>query len=440
MRHWLLGLLLVIGYLPVALLPGNVTIKKIGEWGTGDYGHVALKGDYAFCTASGAGLDIIDIGNPKNPVKVANCDTPGKPRRVYVRGDYAYVADYEGGLQIIDISDPLAPVSVLTPGYVPLGSDTVDVCVRRNYAYVVDSSNGLQIIDISIPSSPTLVGQYDELRQAAAVYVKDDYAYVAYTGTGYNFSNFRIIDISKPSSPTLVADYIASQYYYQSRVVVSGSHAYVACTNVETRDQHGSLLVIDVSDPASPVLAGHYEASASTSNDVVVKGDYAYLATGEGGIDVIDISNPSSPTLTGSYDTPGQAYGIAVDGNNAYVADQGKGLRVIDVSTPSSPAFTGAYNASGAIAGVFVKGNYAYITKGSNGLYILDISTPSSPFPVSVYETPYKAWKPFVRGRYAYVACGDYLPDEDKYAGVAHAFGLEDGRVRVRPSGNKGNT
>jgi hypothetical protein len=49
------------------------------------------------------------------------------------------------------------------------------------------------------------------------------------------------------------------------------------------------------------------------------------------GLQVLDITNPASPALAGSYDTPGSAFGVAIDGDHAYVADYFSGLEVLEV-------------------------------------------------------------------------------------------------------------
>lgn len=38
---------------------------------------------------------------------------------------------------------------------------------------------------------------------------------------------------------------------------------------------------------------------------VAVNGNYAYIADGSNGLVIVDISDPSSPTVAGSYDTDG---------------------------------------------------------------------------------------------------------------------------------------
>ncbi len=74
---------------------------------------------------------------------------------------------------------------------------------------------------------------------------------------------------------------------------------------------------------------------------------------------IVDISNPSSPVLKGSYDTAGDIYGVSISGNYAYVADGDTGLVIVDISNPSSPTLKGNYNTAGIACDVSVLGNYA---------------------------------------------------------------------------------
>ena len=87
----------------------------IGQWPglpRGSALSVALSGNYAYVADSGAGLQVIDVSNPANPVRVGGYDTSGYAQDVAVSGNYAYVADDGGGLQVIDVSNPANPVRV----------------------------------------------------------------------------------------------------------------------------------------------------------------------------------------------------------------------------------------------------------------------------------------------------------------------------------------
>jgi len=84
-------------------------------------------------------------------------------------------------------------------------------------------------------------------------------------------------------------------------VAVSGSYAYVA-----GRFSY-SLTVVDISNPASPVIRGSVVSSSLLNGayGVAVSGSYAYVAAYlSNALVVIDISNPASPVIRGSVVSP----------------------------------------------------------------------------------------------------------------------------------------
>ena len=76
-------------------------------------------------------------------------------------------------------------------------------------------------------------------------------------------------------------------------------------------------------------------------------GNYAYVADDSNGLVIVDVTNPASPTLKGNYYTAGYSMGVAVAGNYAYVADYSNGLVIVDVSNPAAPTLKGSYNTAG---------------------------------------------------------------------------------------------
>jgi len=363
----------------------QIDLKKIVDWGTGYYYDVFIQGNYAYCAAKTAGIDIIDISDPSNPKKISNFDTPGNAYGLFISGEYAYVADYYGGLQIIDISNSVSPS--LAGSYYDSGS-FLDVFVKGNYAYTVEGMS-LKIIDISNPSSPSLVGSLGSLGVLINIHVKDDYAYLIDYPNG-----LKIVNISDPASPSLTGSYDSSGF--ASGIYISGDYAYLA-------DTINGLKIIDISTPSSPSLEGSFDTS--NAERVQVRGDYAYVADNKGGLKIIDTTTPSSPTLTGSYDTSGYAKAVFVSENYAYIADESKGLKIVNISTPSSPFLTGSYDESGYSENVYVKDSYAYIANTKEGIKIVDVSNPSSPLLISSFET-LNAVDVFVSGELAYVPDG----------------------------------
>ena len=72
--------------------------------------------------------------------------------------------------------------------------------------------------------------------------------------------------------------------------------------------------------------------------DVAVIGNYVAVADKDDGLVIIGVSDPSSPYLAGNFDTSGSAFGVAVSdfgGEYAYVADDADGLDIIGEFRPS---------------------------------------------------------------------------------------------------------
>ena len=79
------------------------------------------------------------------------------------------------------------------------------------------------------------------------------------------------------------------------------------------------------------------------------------------GLQIIDISNPANPILAASHDTPSFANSVSISGSYAYVADFYSGLQIINIFNPADPSAAGSYHTPGIAEGVFVSGPYAYV-------------------------------------------------------------------------------
>ena len=60
------------------------------------------------------------------------------------------------------------------------------------------------------------------------------------------------------------------------------------------------------------------------------------MADYSNGLVIVDISNPAAPVLKGSYATGGDSYGVAISGNYAYVADESNGLEIFRIGDTAS--------------------------------------------------------------------------------------------------------
>jgi len=107
-------------------------------------------------------------------------------------------------------------------------------------------------------------------------------------------------------------------------VALQGNYAYLG--------MGPRLIVLDISDPDTPLFVGQTDVLPDTVRNVVVTENYAYIAAGDSGLRIIDIRDPSAPNEVGFYETPAPAQGIAVLGEYAYVAAGDAGLRIINIA------------------------------------------------------------------------------------------------------------
>ena len=418
------------------LLAQNVKITKIGEWSSpktffrdvsvqGGYAYVAEKGfglaifdirdpahpkragglrtgaettavfaagRYVYAAEGGAGLRVIDIQNPLQPATAGTCDTQGEAKDVKVAGSYAYIADGKQGLQIIDVSRPSVPVligsfSESEPGYI---YDSWRVFLSGRTAYVA-SGRALQIFDLSDPAAPRLVGKriYAEARSVA---VDGGLAVVGHIG-GHD-----ILDVSDPASPVFLANVPSWMlyHYWSDPVAIAGTTAYFF---------DATLKIVDLSNPAQPVIRGLYGGEFP---GLCVANGTVYLA-GARDFEIVDVTLPAAPALKGrSDDTRGNGTAVFIDGSNAYYLDDKLGLAIVDISDPAAPVERGTFDVSLQASGIFVGGRYAYLVDrtetGSEGsLYILDVTDPSAPVLVGAAVIGNAGKEIVVSGRYAYI-------------------------------------
>lgn len=188
-------------------------------------------------------------------------------------------------------------------------------------------------------------------------------------------------------------------------IVVSGNYAYMA-----VGFSSGRLEIFDISSTTNPTKVGS-AATADWAEGVAVSGNYAYVVTNSTGddLEIFDISDPTNPTKVGGAAAADDARGVAVSGNYAYVVtdtNTGDELEIFNISDPTNPTKVGGAGAAHTASDVAVSGNYAYVTTWSSindGLEIFDISDPTNPTKVGGADTAASATGIAVSGSYAYI-------------------------------------
>jgi hypothetical protein len=156
---------------------------------------VTVKGGYAYVSAFNAGLQIFDVRNPADPVRIGGAGLPGITRSAAISGDYAFVATDTNLLHVVSIVDPVNPVRVATLD----GGSGRSIAVAGDYAYIADYNAGLHIVNISRPQSPFKVGSYssrslDVAVQGSKVFVADAW------------SGFTVIGVAPTLEPAVAVE------------------------------------------------------------------------------------------------------------------------------------------------------------------------------------------------------------------------------------------
>lgn len=278
---------------------------------------VDVSGNYAYVGDRYGGFHVIDHTNPLEPVRVGGQAQGLNAAGVRVVGDRAYVvanpvnAANQGSqwrLHIFDLTIPTQPVLLGQSG--PMNfSYSVDI--TGSYAYVANAPDGLRILDISVPTNIVEVKRYQNgFTPIIGVQIISNLAYL---------TGLEILDISSPTNPVSIGNARAPTGDFH----VHNGFGYVLAVR--------ALEIYDLSNPRAPFWTGRFNITNNSFNlsEVFVTGTHAYVAAGARGLFVIDVADPAKPVLVGSVDTPGEAVDVLVSNQRVFVADADAGLTII---------------------------------------------------------------------------------------------------------------
>jgi type II secretory pathway pseudopilin PulG len=309
------------------------------------------------------------------PILSGSYNNPGNEDglSVYYDSGYVFLGTANGGsnpdLTVLDVSDP---ENIVMTGAIDLGSDVYDIHVVSDYAYLATSSNNgeFMVINISNKSEPAHTAQLDlgDNRDAFAIFVMGDHAYVGKDAAGGANRELYIIDISNPEVPVQVGAYEVGDDV--NGIYGSGNTLYLA-----TSHNDKEFIILDITDPESPFEIGFFNTDArSDGKDIFVENNTAYLTTVNAGgaspeFFIIDINSPSNTSRIGSLDIKNSANSLTVIDNFAFIGGNARNEEfvVIDISNPAEPTRYGVYAVGSDVNSMFISGNYAYLaTKGND--------------------------------------------------------------------------
>lgn len=318
----MLACLAVIGTAVASAHAGPCEPELIGNYTSPGGGlAVCLSGHLAFLADGYRGLTILDTTFQTSPLPVGWLDTDGNSQDVDVVGNTAFVADGFRGLQIIDVSDPTDPI--VLGSYDP-EPEIIGLRMVGDLAYLAASTAGLLVVDVSDPFAPQLIGQYST---APAYTINLDVV----GNTVYLASNTKlfVLDVTSPDMPALLTS-TSTDVTNAWAVKVVGDLLFIA-------DGSAGLKLFNGVSGTQLTLVGSLSLFGH-AYDVAVDEGRAYVADGWYGLIVVDVSEPATPAIIGLSQEDTDPRSLASDGNIFYVATT-HGLDIVDVTTcqPASP-------------------------------------------------------------------------------------------------------
>lgn len=194
-----------------------------------------------------------------------------------------------------------------------------------------------------------------------------------------------------------------------SGVEVRGDFAYLAASK--------GFQIVDIADPAEPVLRGNY-AITNGASDLDVQSNRAYVVNGADGLMVFDVTSPTNPQLLGQVSITSGASYIRVAWPTAYVISWEQDLQIVNISNPANPVVVASFFVASSpgyshsfsyVHAVDVVGHLAYLgcqqyTTNDYAFRILDVSQPTNPVEIARYHTTNAVERVHITSDHAYLS------------------------------------
>jgi hypothetical protein len=375
-------------------------------------------------TACERGLDIFDISVPESIAPLGRFDTPGYACGCAVSDTLALIADNYNGLIVVSVADPGNPVHIATLAM----SSIQDVVVRDTLAFC--GSEDLKVVSVADPANPYVVGT----AAGVGIYRMALYDTLCFVATQ---QGLKVVSIADPAHPAVTQ---TVETGWLRDVQVQDDHAYV-CGDTELvvvdvkylvtvgrydagylsfalavqdsiavvcRGQQMNVHVLNVADPANPVLRGTFQTQNGPQG-AAMAGNWAYIGVWSRDLLVADVGNPGTPVVRGRVFRPGELNGAWRCGDLVVTADRWYGMSVVDVSDIENPVERGNLPLSGWPRRIVLVESLAYCAE-YNGLAVVSVADPDNPEVLGLVSTTYYSYEVAVKDTLALIAEREWNP------------------------------
>jgi len=263
---------------------------------------------YVIDNAYNDGFNIYDIKDPSNiiwkgGIHLGDGQDPGSDfRELYTiikSGNTVYIASTHSGLLIVDVSDITAPLLIGhysdRRGYHMALSGTTLYMSTGDAFVILDVSDPANIVELSYTSG---AGSPNYLNNARGLAINGTALYVC-AEVDDAVTCWDVTNPAAPSQRDVLRGSGAPPYLnYAQVIVIRGNYAYIGKQGTTVP----GLTVIDITDPTSMAYhGGVYSTDYLWSPwDIRLFGRHVYIAGYFRGATIIDISNPAAPVIKGN--------------------------------------------------------------------------------------------------------------------------------------------
>ncbi len=277
-------------------------------------------------------------------------------------GDIVYAGNMRlsgNGFQVFDVSDPVTPILLATvEGNFYVVNVEPRVVVSGNLGYVTGVLREIPVYDLSNPRAPHLWTQIPMPLEVWAVAAEGDLLYTA--SWGYidpykpDYTAVHVLDVSDPVHAVTLGELWEEGMNWTYAMEVRDGVAYLGAS--------GGLRILDVSNPTTIVEIAQLSLGYPALF-IHLEGDLLHAMAGSV-LHVVDVADPASPVIVSSTETEaGPARGFSMHGGIAVSSHHGLGLRMIDVSDPEQPSPVSVWPALAGCFGVSVEPERVIVMK-----------------------------------------------------------------------------
>lgn len=315
----------------------------------------------AYIAQYDSGLRLINVADPAHPTELALFNRKLSFNSVVFKDNLAFAGFADGGLWVLDFWAAEGPE--LLSSYSGIEQES-DMLQQGNRLFVTDKNVGLRILDISDPLHIRELGALSFEGAAGKMALSGDHLYVAIAGLG-----IAVIDVSDSNNPVEAG--MLTGLEPTSLALENG----LLCA---TTKSNGMMLYDVAASPSQLLPVGQYADANVVFSDIQVQDTYAYLAAGSRGLVILNVTDPANPVLAGQRATGRSVKQVRVSGEVAYAMEDSR-VVALDISVKEVPKLQAIYvpqsfyEPNNQIRNIAVQGDTVYVSQNSS-LYVLENS------------------------------------------------------------------